>query len=83
MEVSTDYQLCKECGTAFTQEQSTGDVCFRCKVHSVGFGWRGPTRATKQNFHDQTIREAITESMANERAAGNEKNMDFVGTRWV
>lgn len=74
---------CANCGDEFTEAQSSGKHCFKCKMYSIGFTWRGPTRATKQNFHDQTIGEAVRESFANEKASGTHQDMDFVGKRWV
>lgn len=71
------------CGREFTEEQSSGDVCFRCKVDTIGFTWRGPTRASKQNFHDYTIREAIAEGDANIRANGGDPKEFESATRWV
>lgn len=80
--MDTATKTCR-CGAIFTEEQSSGDTCFKCKVGTIGFTWRGPTRATRDNFSNQTIREAITESMHNEKRAGTSKDMDFVGKRWV
>lgn len=83
MTTATTSKTCKGCGTSFTEEQSSGEVCFPCKIKSVGFTWRGPTRATRENFSNQTIREAVNESLHNEKRAGTSHEMDFVGKRWV
>ena len=76
-------KACKSCGAEFTDEQSSGAVCFRCKLQNVGFTWRGPTRASKQNFHDLTIREAVQQSFDAEKRAGTHETSDFIGKRWV
>jgi hypothetical protein len=77
-------KTCHSCGTSFTEAQSSGRVCFKCKVATVGFTWRGPSRASKQNFHDYTIRDVINESDRNLAANGsNPKDYEPVGARWV
>jgi hypothetical protein len=83
MGTDVDTKQCATCGEPFTQEQSSGKHCFRCKIRSVGFTWRGPTRASKQNFHDHTIGEVVRESVRQEKASGTHAEMDFVGSRWV
>lgn len=81
--MDTATKTCRRCERSFTEEQSSGEYCFKCKVNTIGFTWRGPTRATRDNFSNQTIREAVTESMHNEKRAGTHKDMEFVGKRWV
>lgn len=71
------------CGAKFTEEQSSGDICFRCKVSTIGFTWRGPTRASRQNFHDHTIKSVIEDSVRAEKAAGTSSDMQPIGQRWV
>ena len=78
-----EYTTCSECGGAFTQEQSTGHVCFRCKTRSIGFTWRGPTRASRQDFHDNTIRSVLAEGDRNADALGIKDQLEPIGTRWV
>ena len=80
---SSTIKLCAACGCEFTEAQSFGKHCFKCKVATIGFTWRGPTRATKQNFHDHTIGEIARESVAASEAAGTAKETEFVGNRWV
>ena len=72
------------CGNQFTESQSSGDSCFKCKLRSVGFGFRGPTRATRDDFHNNTIRSVIEKSDRDITAAGgNPKDYEPVGQRWV
>jgi hypothetical protein len=72
-------KLCS-CGRTFTDAQSSGDTCFKCKLATVGFTWRG-VRDTRESFSTETIPERIreTESMA----AANGVEVEPVGTRWV
>lgn len=70
------------CGAQFTESQSSGRNCFRCKMSTVGFTWRGPTRASKQNFHDFTTREVIEDSIRHEKANGTHGDMEFVGGKF-
>lgn len=79
----TEVKLCRTCGREFTEAQSSGKHCYPCKIHSIGWTWRGPTRATKQNFHDHTIAEIARESVAQSEAAGTAKDTVFSGKRWV
>jgi hypothetical protein len=80
----TPVKTCRSCGNSFTEAQSSGRDCFKCKVNTVGFSWRGPTRASKQNFHDYTIREAIEEGNRGIEATGSKvSDFEHVGTRWV
>lgn len=72
-------KLCA-CGREFTDSESTGDTCFKCKVSSVGFTWRG-VRDTRQSFSQETISERIRET--ERQAASNGIEVEPVGTRWV
>lgn len=63
-------KLCA-CGRSFTEEQSSGDTCFKCKIASVGFTWRG-VRDTRESFSNETIPEVIRETKAQAAANGIE-----------
>jgi hypothetical protein len=84
MELTLEATKTCRCGATFTEAQSSGRDCFKCKTQTVGFTWRGPSRASKQNFHDYTIRDVINESDRNLTNNGsNPKDFEPVGTRWV
>lgn len=68
------------CGRTFSESQSSGDTCFKCKVSTIGFTWRG-VRDTRQSFSNETIPQVIRETK--EQAAANGVNIEPVGTRWV
>lgn len=68
------------CGRTFTESQSSGDTCFKCKVATIGFTWRG-VRDTRESFSNETIPERIRETESMAAAAG--VNVEPVGNRWV
>ena len=68
------------CGRTFTESQSSGDACFKCKIASVGFTWRG-VRDTRQSFSNETIPQVIRETKA--QAEANGRTIEPVGNRWV
>ncbi len=74
-----------DCGATFTEAESSGKHCFKCKVNSVGFGFRGVFRPTREDFHNNTIRGVIAEGDKNIRDLGGDPKKDytFVGKRWV
>lgn len=81
--MDSDTKTCS-CGREFTPAQSTGDVCFRCKLDGINFGFRGVSGPGRQKFHDETIRSYIERSDANIRAQGMDPKKDFEGSaRWV
>lgn len=73
------------CGATFTEAESSGKHCFKCKINTVGFTWRGPCKATRQDFHDNTIRSVLAEGDANCAALGGDpkKDLEHTGARWV
>ena len=68
------------CGRTFTESQSSGDTCFKCKIASVGLTWRG-VRDTRESFSGETIPQVIRETKA--QAEANGRTIEPVGTRWV
>lgn len=80
---NTDTKTC-ECGETFTQAQSSGDVCFKCKISGIRFAFRGATGHGRKHFHDTTMREAVEQSNRDIVAGGgNPKDYAFSGNRWV
>jgi len=51
--------LCRQCLVRTAEEGS--EICFLCRVGSVGFSFRGGGGYTKQSFHDSTIAERRAE----------------------
>lgn len=81
--MANEIQTC-ECGRQYTPEQSSGPTCFACKCQSVGFGFRGPCKPTRRDFHDNTIRSVLAEGDHNIRALGGDPKRDYESTtRWV
>ena len=78
-------KICRSCGGEFTESQSSGRDCFKCKVNTVGFNWRGPTRASREDFHNNTIRSVLEEGNANCIALGGDpkKDLEHTGSRWI
>jgi hypothetical protein len=64
-----DYKTC-ECGRQFTEEQSSGEWCFRCKLDGLGFSWVGGGSYGRKAFHDKTIAEAQRDMLAGAKRAG-------------
>jgi hypothetical protein len=46
---------CEECGTE--RSDLRDGVCFRCRVRSVGFTWRGGGQYGRATFNDYTLGE--------------------------
>jgi hypothetical protein len=69
------------CGRSFTEAQSSGDVCFKCKLSSVGFTYKGGGGFGRAAFHEGTNREAEAEIVR--EAAKNGVEVQPVGKRWV
>lgn len=74
-----------ECGRQFTQTESSGRHCFKCKVSNVNFGFRGVTGIGRKKFHDETIKSVVEASDRDIRSVGGDPKKDFepIGTRWV
>lgn len=83
VEAPETTKICAACGGEFTEAQSSGKHCFKCKLSTIGFTWRGPTRASRDDFHNNTIRSVIEESNSNiESLGGSVKDYEST-TRWV
>ena len=84
VEAPETTKICTSCGGGFTESQSSGKHCFKCKVNTIGFTWRGPSRASREDFHNNTIRSVLAESDRNIAASGgNVKDYETVGPRWI
>jgi hypothetical protein len=51
--------VCKTCGRKVVEPDR--EECFRCRVLTVGFSFRGGGGYTRQSFHDSTISEKRAE----------------------
>lgn len=61
-----------QCGRVFTEEQSHGEHCFKCKVRSVGFTWHGPAGHSRARWNNSTIESEVREQKERiERAGGS------------
>lgn len=58
------------CGRTFTQEQSSGDVCFPCKLRGVSFNWVGGGSYGRKAFHETTNAEVIRQTERNAARVG-------------
>lgn len=65
----SDTKIC-ECGKEFAPEQSSGDICFRCKLDGVGFSFLGGEGHGRKAFHGKTIGEVQRETLARGKAIG-------------
>jgi hypothetical protein len=64
-----DAKIC-ECGRSFTESQSTGRWCFRCKLEGIRFNWVGGGGYGRQAFHDKTVGEVQREHVEGAARAG-------------
>ena len=53
--------LCRQCLNRVAEEGSPDEICFHCRVASVGFSFVGGGGYTRANFHDSTIAEKRAE----------------------
>lgn len=73
-----------QCGRTFSDADSHGDTCFKCKIQGIRFTFRGATGSTRKSFHDTTIKEAIAESDRNIKAAGGKpEDYQYTANQWV
>lgn len=66
---STPTTVC-ECGRTFTQEQSSGTLCFKCKLDGVRFSFVGGGSYGRRMFHDKTVAEVQREHVEGAKRAG-------------
>lgn len=73
------------CGREFTENESSGETCFPCKLGAVGFGFRGVTGPGRKNFNSHTIRSYVEAGDREIRRQGGDpkKDFEFTGNRWV
>lgn len=67
------------CGRAFTQEQSSGKWCFRCKLDNLSFSFVGGGGYSRESFHNHTVGEIQREQMRESRAKGYD--LEKISTR--
>ena len=67
-----EVKTCIECGRGFTEEQSAGKYCFKCKLDGVRFNWVGGGGYGRKRFHDYTVGEVQREHVAGAKRAGVE-----------
>jgi hypothetical protein len=73
--------VCTECDSTFTSDQSSGDVCFRCKVRGLSWHFKGGGGYGRDAFRESTNREVAAKIVADAKANGHE--VQPVGKRWV
>jgi hypothetical protein len=67
--------ICDTCG--LKPAEPGRDECFRCRVISVGFGWRGGGyNFGRHNFHDRTNAEFVNEHVGEVRGNPNIERAD-------
>lgn len=61
--------ICDDCGMRPAEEGR--DTCFRCRVLSVGFGWRGGGHLYgRENFSERTNAEYVAEHIGDVKRPG-------------
>lgn len=81
--MSNELKTC-ECGKEFTEEQSSGDLCFKCKVDGVRFSFRGVAGWGREQFNKHTVRSYVADAdRAIEASGGSTADYEFTGNRWV
>ena len=61
--------ICTSCGRK--PAEADRDTCFRCRVATVGFGWRGGGHLYgRANFAERTNREWIAEHVGDPKREG-------------
>lgn len=58
------------CGREFTESQSAGKLCFKCKLSGVSFNWVGGGSYGRKAFHDKTVTEVQNEIVARSTSLG-------------
>lgn len=64
-----EVKIC-ECGREFTEAQSSGAHCFRCKLDGIRFNWVGGGGYGRKAFHDKTNTEVMRETESRAQANG-------------
>jgi hypothetical protein len=55
--IASGMKLCREC-VVRTEETPGSELCFLCRVRSVGFSFVGGGGYTRHSFHERTTAEA-------------------------
>ena len=63
---------CAECGKKFTEEQSSGKFCYRCKLDGLMVNWVGGGSYTRGQFNKMTVKEGQDRMIAEARSKGND-----------
>lgn len=67
--MSDSFSTC-ECGKQFTQDQSSGIWCYRCKLDGLRVNWVGGGGYGREAFHGSTVKEAVESQLAQAKAKG-------------
>jgi hypothetical protein len=67
--MSDSIKTC-ECGRQFTDAQSSGKWCFRCKLDGLQFNFVGGGSYGREAFHSKTTREVQEETVRRATALG-------------
>ena len=72
------YTICPECNRKPVQEGY--DLCFRCRVATVGFGWHGGGHNFgRHNFSSRTNQEFINEHVGESPTAAHMGSGEWQG----
>jgi hypothetical protein len=63
---------CAECGKKFSEEDSSGAFCYRCKLDGLSFNFVGGGSYTRGMFNKQTVKEGQDRMIAEARSKGND-----------
>ncbi len=80
--METSLKSCA-CGRQFTQADSTGPSCFKCKLSTVGFGFRGVAGVGRSAFQEHTVRSYLDESDRKVVASGGNPTDFEPVTNWM
>lgn len=59
------------CGREFTEAQSSGEYCFKCKIQGVRFNWVGGGGYGRKAFHEKTFADVHRETHRNAARVGS------------
>lgn len=62
------------CGRTFTEEDSYGRTCFKCKLGTVGFNFVGVAGRGRKAFNEHTVSSYLAEADHNITASGGDVN---------
>ena len=61
-----------ECGRQFTEEQSSGVWCYRCKLDGLRVNWVGGGGYGREAFHSGTVKDHVESTLRGAERAGIE-----------